>query len=92
MKLRTKSLTLRNLILFCCLGAMACGLVGCEAFVRKFTRKPKKEDLPRTEMVLTPEEYKGPQMTKLDIALKIAQQTSVVQCRSAPGRTSCSRD
>lgn len=38
--------------------------VGCEAFVRKFTRKRKKEDLPQEEMVLAPEEWKGPQMTK----------------------------
>jgi hypothetical protein len=33
-------------------------LTGCEAFVRKFTRKPKQE---YTEPpVLAPEEYKGP--------------------------------
>jgi len=38
-------------------------LVGCEAFVRKFTRKSKKEKAPE-EMVLVPEEWKGPQMTK----------------------------
>jgi hypothetical protein len=37
---------------------------GCDAFVRKFTRKPKKEAAPQGEMVLAPEEYKGPQMTK----------------------------
>lgn len=41
-------------------------LIGCEAFVRKFTRKPKKE-LPKEEMVLVPEEYKGPQMSKEDL-------------------------
>jgi len=38
-------------------------LIGCEAFVRKFTRKSKKEKAPE-EMVLAPEEWKGPQMTK----------------------------
>ena len=37
--------------------------LGCEAFVRKFTRKPKK-DKAREEMVLAPEEWKGPQMTR----------------------------
>jgi hypothetical protein len=37
-------------------------LTGCDAFVRKFTRTPKKEELPQEEMVLVPEEYKGPQM------------------------------
>jgi len=39
-------------------------MLGCEAFVRKFTRKSKKDSLPREEMVLTPEEYKKPQLTK----------------------------
>ncbi|MFA4989676.1 MAG: hypothetical protein WC576_02775 [Candidatus Omnitrophota bacterium] len=38
-------------------------LCGCEAFVRKFTRKSKKDKAP-LEMVLEPEEWKGPQMTK----------------------------
>ena len=33
-------------------------LIGCEAFVRKFTRKSKKEELPQTELVLVPEEYR----------------------------------
>jgi DNA repair ATPase RecN len=32
--------------------------VGCDAFVRKFTRKPKKENVKQEEMVLVPEEYK----------------------------------
>jgi len=34
-------------------------LLGCDAFVRKFTRKPKKEDLPKAELVLEPQEYKA---------------------------------
>ncbi len=38
-------------------------LTGCEAFVRKFTRKPKKDKAPE-EMVLAPEEWTGPKMTK----------------------------
>ena len=41
-------------------------LVGCEAFTRKFTRKSKKPDR-AIDMVLTPEEYKGPNMTKEEI-------------------------
>ena len=32
-------------------------LVGCDAFVRKFTRKPKTQEFPEEEMVLAPEEY-----------------------------------
>jgi hypothetical protein len=44
-------------------------LVGCEAFVRKFTRKPKKQET-EEELVLTPEEYKGPQMTKEELYRK----------------------
>ena len=43
-----------KLIIFCLL---IFNLLGCEAFVRKFTRKPKKENLPQEEMVLAPEEY-----------------------------------
>ena len=38
-------------------------LVGCEAFARKFTRKSKKDN-DRVEMVLAPEEWKGPKATK----------------------------
>jgi hypothetical protein len=37
-------------------------LIGCEAFVRKFTRKPKKDKVPE-ELVLAPEEYKPPART-----------------------------
>lgn len=41
-------------------------LAGCEAFTRKFTRKSKKKDQ-AVEMVLAPEEYKGPDMPKEEI-------------------------
>ena len=57
----------KTLILLCTLYAVLSTLIGCEAFVRKFTRKPKKEDLPKEEMVLVPEEYKAPQMTKEEL-------------------------
>lgn len=42
-------------------------LLGCEAFVRKFTRKPKKENLPQEEMVISPQEYTGLQMSKEEL-------------------------
>jgi len=38
--------------------------------MRKFTRKPKKENLSKEEMVLAPQEYKGPDMTKEEIYRK----------------------
>ena len=41
--------------------------VGCEAFIRKFTRKPKNKKSDVQEMVLVPEEYKGPQMSKEEL-------------------------
>ena len=41
-------------------------LAGCEAFTRKFTRKSKKTEQ-TVEMVLAPEEYKGPNMTKEEL-------------------------
>lgn len=39
-------------------------LLGCDAFVRKFTRKSKKENLSEQEMVLVPQEYNNLNMTK----------------------------
>lgn len=44
-------------------------LLGCDAFVRKFTRKSKREK-PAEEMVLVPEEYRPPQMTKEEVYRK----------------------
>ena len=41
-------------------------LIGCEAFVRKFTRKSNKDKVPE-EMVLVPEEWTGPKMSKEEI-------------------------
>lgn len=40
---------------------------GCDAFVRKFTRKPKGQKAKDQEMVIVPEEYKGPQMTREEL-------------------------
>jgi hypothetical protein len=39
-------------------------LTGCDAFVKKFTRKPKTENLPTDEMVVAPQEYKRPERSK----------------------------
>jgi len=52
------------LVLVCCF--LLLDLVGCESFTRKFTRKSKKSDQ-AVEMVLVPEEYKGPNMTKEEL-------------------------
>ncbi len=51
----------KNIVLFSLL-CLLFSTLGCEAFVRKFTRKSKKEK--PEEMVLAPEEWKGPKMTK----------------------------
>jgi len=59
--MRSKKISL--LLLFCFL---LITLTGCEAFTRKFTRKHKKTDQ-AVEMVLSPEEYKGPNMTKEEL-------------------------
>lgn len=45
---------------------LALHLLGCEAFTRKFTRKSKKTDA-ATEMVLIPEQYRGPDLTQEEI-------------------------
>ena len=39
-------------------------LLGCEAFVRKFTRKPKKDAISAEEIVMVPEEYEIPKMSR----------------------------
>ena len=57
----------KSLILFCTLYVVLSTLIGCEAFVRKFTRKPTDKDLSRQELVLAPEEYTGPQMSKEEL-------------------------
>jgi len=59
MKFKVQSSKFKVLIVF----LLVICLTGCEAFVRKFTRKSNKEVTPE-EMVLAPEEYKGPNMTK----------------------------
>ena len=38
-------------------------LVGCEALVRKFTRKPKQTEQTEVEMVVVPQEYQRPQVS-----------------------------
>ncbi|MFC1804979.1 hypothetical protein ACFLZ3_04045 [Candidatus Omnitrophota bacterium] len=41
-------------------------LVGCEAFIRKFTRKKKTKIRPE-ELVLEPETYRGPEMSREEL-------------------------
>ena len=55
-----KSKKIVIVFLFC---FFSVNLIGCESFTRKFTRKSKKTDQV-VEMVLTPEEYKGPDLSK----------------------------
>jgi len=66
MKLQAQSLKLQALLLVTS-SLLLVTILGCEAFVRKFTRKPKKENLPQEEMVIAPEVYQIPQMTKEDL-------------------------
>ncbi len=54
---------MRNAISYFLALVLLFNLIGCEAFVRKFTRKSKREKSPE-EMVLAPEEWTGPKMTK----------------------------
>lgn len=57
---------IKKALCFLLLGFLLLDLVGCESFARKFTRKSKKSDQ-QVEMVLAPEEYKGPNMTKEEL-------------------------
>jgi hypothetical protein len=47
--------------------SLALSQIGCDAFVRKFTRKPKKDQLQAEELVLEPQEYKGPLMSREEV-------------------------
>lgn len=62
---------------------------GCDAFVRKFTRKPKKEAMPKEEMVLVPEEYKptltGDQMYQQYFLFWKSWQDELIQSLSPSG-------
>ncbi len=49
-------------VLICGLWTVACGLYGCEAFVRKFTRKPK--ELRKEEPIIQPEIYPDKSVAK----------------------------
>lgn len=50
-------MSIKKVICVLLFGFLLLDLVGCESFVRKFTRKSKKSDQ-AVEMVLVPEEYK----------------------------------
>jgi len=67
MKFRIQDPKIKNIIYQFGICFLIFSLIGCDAFVRKFTRKSKKEELPQEEMVLSPEEYKGPNMTKEEL-------------------------
>jgi len=67
MKFKNQKSKIKNLIIICGLWTMVYGLVGCDAFVRKFTKKPKQENNLQEEMVLAPEEYKAPNMSKEEL-------------------------
>ncbi len=41
--------------------------VGCDAFVRKFTRKKKKQHLPQEELVLEPQDYRAPGLPNTEL-------------------------
>lgn len=42
-------------------------ILGCEAFGRKFVRKPKPEEKNEEEIVLVPQEYKAEEMSKEEL-------------------------
>ena len=58
-----KLLRAKNILCVCVLMCVIFDLLGCDAFVRKFTRKHKKDSFEETEMVLVPQEYNVPGAT-----------------------------
>lgn len=65
--MKMRNARFKTLILLCTLYVVVSTLIGCEAFVRKFTRKPKNQDLSKEELVLAPEEYSSPQMSREEL-------------------------
>lgn len=61
------SLSSKLIVLFAVYCLLFTALCGCDAFVRKFSRKPQKEDLPQEEMVLVPIKYKAEVATKEEL-------------------------
>jgi len=53
--MKLANLVFRRIVIACCLASFVL-LCGCEAFVRKFTRKPKKDEERAPQLVLAPEE------------------------------------
>jgi hypothetical protein len=60
LKLRIKSLLL---VIIC---SLLVTTLGCDSFVRKFTRKSKKDKDNAQELVLAPQEYRPPKISKED--------------------------
>jgi len=65
MKFKVQSFKFKVLLLVTTYSLLVTTL-GCDAFVRKFTRKSKRT-APKEEMVLAPQEYKPPQRTKEEV-------------------------
>jgi hypothetical protein len=65
--LKIRNSKFKTFVLVFGLLTMACGLIGCDAFVRKFTRKPKKENLPQDEMVVAPVAYNAPDIGREEL-------------------------
>jgi len=59
--------SIRNALLLITIYSLLVTTLGCEAFVRKFTRKPKEENPVREELVLVPEEYKALNVSKEEL-------------------------
>ncbi len=58
MKIKTAA-PARKLLLLVIVFSFVIALTGCDAFVRKFTRKSKRDAKDKQELVLAPEEYKS---------------------------------
>ncbi len=66
MKMKNKKLKIKILLLVTsCL--LLVTVLGCDAFVRKFTRKPKKDSLPKEEVIVAPQEYKEASLSKEEL-------------------------
>jgi hypothetical protein len=62
-----KNKVVRNVSLVLLSLAFLASNIACEAFARKFSRKPKKQGFYKQEAVVAPENYEPPEMTNEDL-------------------------
>jgi hypothetical protein len=67
-RVKSHELVIRKFFVLITMVFFVVSTVGCDAFVRKFTRKAKKKEVPVEELVLVPEQYASESVSVADRA------------------------